>query len=1142
MTGFHLPLRITLPLVLVTLVVSAGVCTGIIIYYSLRPLVLDLADDVTFANLNFVTMALTDEMKEIDTFDNTLHEFLYKGNFSVTVAEIGGMMKGLLLSRLRIKTTIGGYCWMSEIDIPTNSNWLTCVARVLTPELQSPLYYYEPSGWDADSGRVKQYMYPVDENNTISGKSIASWYLNLETIVNHTMLEQREGWYDINLWRERMSDGTRYPQVEMRRYATRRLRTGYRLSTYQWLVTNHWADFIRQNRPREEYEVFIVERRTMELAVTTLGSNVHNGAMVHVGEGTAHPLVDKAYTVVGGHLRGDTDDEFGDTVSYDGERYFVRAKAISVGQMRWHVVSLLPTSVIMSELDRATAISFGVMGAIVAVAAVIAVIVAVGVTSPLLALSKSMERASEFNVEDVDGHADKHIMWSEVQAIHTSFVELARSMLQYKGFLPMGLFEKDETPSSSAPTTSEELMMPPTVPPKDAKISMQRVSSVVIPASSAATQRNSTTSNSSSTMNASTTGKSSQPRAATFTQEMRQRCATFLGVRLTMNLEGATTADVHAIFQRFVCIVAETVIDHDGLPNQVHTDWMLCSWNAPKTCSRHETHACQAALDINQRLAFAQLEHPALSWCIAVVAGSFKVGYVGVAKFKSPITLGAPLHHLRALLDLAEATEAPIVVTERVASRARTEVPCCAMDHVVFKAPAEYTGPVYCVVPTQLDVAALQPVMDAYAEGFSSMLSLEWSGAVKRFSDVARMKDIDAVLARQVLRLAKVCTHYAQATEVPFASRYRRTLQGWDDFESPSSNADLGVSFEKLRAVVDSKDVAQRPLEMHSDTIESDVIREQIKEQNLSDSPRGFAVSSVNDSVPIELTSINKVLYFRSDRMLGVGAAGEVWLGMQADGGLVALKSTRLPEASGAVGADGKKSKKERRKEVQVESLILEVDVLVKLRHDNIVSYLGTIVTSNFVVLVLEFVSGGSLATVLSQFPKLPTTSIQRYLRETLQGLAYLHENDIVHRDIKPHNVLLMNDGQCKLSDFGASASLGSLQEGKKSVNGTPVYMAPEACRGTVDKASDIWSLGVMAAEMMMGEVPYTKGQLGQPFVAVNFLSALGQDETFFPTIPRMDDFPCGRVAHDFVMSCLKRDSASRPTAEHLLAHPFLLS
>eukprot|EP00760_Papus_ankaliazontas_P032398 PhM_4_TR5789/c0_g1_i12/m.79711/K17533/MAP3K19, YSK4; mitogen-activated protein kinase kinase kinase 19 len=1123
MTGFHLPLRITLPLVLVTLVVSAGVCTGIIIYYSLRPLVLDLADDVTFANLNFVTMALTDEMREIDSFDDAVFKLVSNTNRTVSAeTSVGELLDEIAFARVRSKLTIGGYCWASELDL-TTFRWMQCAAAVTTSASADPVFYYEPTHFDNATQSARQYMFPVDSSNRVTGPAIDSWGMNPRTTANFTYRQQRQGWYTVHLWVETGPDGTPFPQVEFLRYDTRRLKAGHLFHTYQWFIANHWADFIRKHRPRDEYEVFIVDINTQVLAVTTLGENVQLTGqtwccLIGMGTGKAHPLIDKAYSAL------DTQNihpgsEVGTHISYEGTNYFVRATGISVGQMRWHVVSLLPTSVIMSELDRATAISFGVMGAIVAVAAVIAVIVAVGVTSPLLALSKSMERASEFNVEDVDGHADKHIMWSEVQAIHTSFVELARSMLQYKGFLPMGLFEKDDEDNSAqeAREATQSDRVPIIMTPMDGGYGV--------------VEEQSSNSGNNKPL-------SREMRAQAIGKGLTDRNATFMAVRFIVK----GTNNLHELFQLGIGLVAETVIDHDGLPNQVHTDWMLCSWNAPKTCSRHETHACQAALDINQRLAFAQLEHPALSWCIAVVAGSFKVGYVGVAKFKSPITLGAPLHHLRALLDLAEATEAPIVVTERVASRARTEVPCCAMDHVVFKAPAEYTGPVYCVVPTQLDVAALQPVMDAYAEGFSSMLSLEWSGAVKRFSDVARMKDIDAVLARQVLRLAKVCTHYAQATEVPFASRYRRTLQGWDDFESPSSNADLGVSFEKLRAVVDSKDVAQRPLEMHSDTIESDVIREQIKEQNLSDSPRGFAVSSVNDSVPIELTSINKVLYFRSDRMLGVGAAGEVWLGMQADGGLVALKSTRLPEASGAVGADGKKSKKERRKEVQVESLILEVDVLVKLRHDNIVSYLGTIVTSNFVVLVLEFVSGGSLATVLSQFPKLPTTSIQRYLRETLQGLAYLHENDIVHRDIKPHNVLLMNDGQCKLSDFGASASLGSLQEGKKSVNGTPVYMAPEACRGTVDKASDIWSLGVMAAEMMMGRLPYTKGQLGQPFVPSNFVFVLGNDSHFTPTLPPPDDFPCGRVAHDFVMSCLRREGNLRPTAESLLAHPFLLS
>ena len=112
----------------------------------------------------------------------------------------------------------------------------------------------------------------------------------------------------------------------------------------------------------------------------------------------------------------------------------------------------------------------------------------------------------------------------------------------------------------------------------------------------------------------------------------------------------------------------------------------------------------------------------------------------------------------------------------------------------------------------------------------------------------------------------------------------------------------------------------------------------------------------------------------------------------------------------------------------------------------------------------MEYIACGSLETIVNTFGNIPEGTAVHYVRDIVRGLSYLHSHDVVHLDVKPANVLLDQQGRCKLADFGTAVALSDLMQSE--VMGTPVYMAPERVTGDTSALSDIWSLGITLAEV----------------------------------------------------------------------------
>lgn len=169
--------------------------------------------------------------------------------------------------------------------------------------------------------------------------------------------------------------------------------------------------------------------------------------------------------------------------------------------------------------------------------------------------------------------------------------------------------------------------------------------------------------------------------------------------------------------------------------------------------------------------------------------------------------------------------------------------------------------------------------------------------------------------------------------------------------------------------------------------------------------------------------------------------------------------------------------------------------------------------------LELEHVAGGTLESVLDAHGRIPEAETVAVLRGVLRALEAAHERRVLHRDVKPANVLLGSDGMVKLTDFGLG---GRLREEAERPNGrssgTPLYMAPEVLAGqSANIASDLWSVGVLAYHMLTGRPPFEGETLGDVVAAV-------REALPAPIGPSVS---LGLEA--WVLGCLAREPARRP-------------
>ncbi|KAB8290122.1 serine/threonine-protein kinase [Bifidobacterium avesanii] len=251
---------------------------------------------------------------------------------------------------------------------------------------------------------------------------------------------------------------------------------------------------------------------------------------------------------------------------------------------------------------------------------------------------------------------------------------------------------------------------------------------------------------------------------------------------------------------------------------------------------------------------------------------------------------------------------------------------------------------------------------------------------------------------------------------------------------------------------------------------------------------------------------------YRLDRRLAQGGMGEVWKGydIQLD----------RPVAIKALRRDTQDT------EAKLKRLRAEAHNSANLAHPNIAALFEYYEHDGIGFLIMEYVPSKSLADIYHERGAMPALELLPILIQTARGLFVAHSHGVIHRDVKPANIMVSDNGEVKITDFGVSYSTNQVQITQDGmVVGTAQYISPEQAQGlTATPQSDIYSLGVVAYEGLAGHRPFTGA------TAVDIAAAHVNEP-----VPPLPDGVDTQLAH-FVMAMLEKDPKDRPTDALMVA------
>lgn len=247
------------------------------------------------------------------------------------------------------------------------------------------------------------------------------------------------------------------------------------------------------------------------------------------------------------------------------------------------------------------------------------------------------------------------------------------------------------------------------------------------------------------------------------------------------------------------------------------------------------------------------------------------------------------------------------------------------------------------------------------------------------------------------------------------------------------------------------------------------------------------------------------------EKLIGRGSMGMVFLGHDpASGGEVAIKTMAL----------AREFDPEQLEEARVR-FFREAETAARLHHSGIVSVLGSGEDHDLAWIAMEYLRGEPLSAWTEKSNLLPLPEALSVVRQTALALDHAHKRQVVHRDVKPANILYdRNTGKIKVTDFGVARLTDSCRTRTGLVLGTPAYMSPEQLAGRhIDSRSDLFSLGVMLYQLLVGKLPFGGASLGE------LMHAIVHKE---PEDPRLLNPRLPAALSAIVMKALQKDVAAR--------------
>ena len=213
--------------------------------------------------------------------------------------------------------------------------------------------------------------------------------------------------------------------------------------------------------------------------------------------------------------------------------------------------------------------------------------------------------------------------------------------------------------------------------------------------------------------------------------------------------------------------------------------------------------------------------------------------------------------------------------------------------------------------------------------------------------------------------------------------------------------------------------------------------------------------------------------------------------------------------------------------EKDIKNLRQEIGILRKLNHENIILMFDAFETDREFCVVTEYAQG-ELFDILQDDQRLPEETVQQVAKQLVKALHYLHSNRIIHRDMKPQNVLIGSNGRIKLCDFGFARAMSSNTIVLTSIKGTPLYMSPELVKELpYDHTSDLWSLGIILYELYVGQPPFYTNSI------YSLINHIVKDPVKYPS-------DMSREFKSFLQGLLNKTPGKRLSWPHLLDHPFI--